>query len=211
MNLGAPRPTQPCRVSRHCLIARRKTKAGDNGRSAEKAPNNPNNDSFRIYRCGETPNHSAGEAGRAAPCKEQTALQLNEAAAIVSPLWSISPRLKTTPRMSDANMGIISVKTKRQTPKVNKKNKYQTSKKKNLLFSASVGDKDHWVIVHLHTTSWVALEASMRVKTWRYGGQDSTPRRRGFCGLQLSVFQPELWNKTWPQKKWSAWLHHWMR
>lgn len=60
--------------------------------------------------------------------------------------------------MSDANVGIISVKTKRQTQKVNKKsekNKYQTSKKTKikLLFSASVGDKDHWVIVHLRTTS----------------------------------------------------------
>lgn len=55
MNLGAPQRTQPRHVSLHCLIRRSKTKAGDNGRSPQKAPNNHNSDSFHIYRCGETP------------------------------------------------------------------------------------------------------------------------------------------------------------
>lgn len=39
---------------------------------------------------------------------------------------------------------------------------------KKTLFSASVADRDHWVIVHLHDTSWVTLEALKLVKTWRY-------------------------------------------
>lgn len=37
-----------------------------------------------------------------------------------------------------------------------------------MLFSASVADRDHWVIVHLRNTSWVTLEALKLVKTWRY-------------------------------------------
>lgn len=177
MNLGAPRLTRPCLISLHCLILRRKTKAGDNGRSAEKAPNNPNNDSFRIYRCRETPNHSAGEQEELLPVKNKQLFSLMRQAAIVSPLCSISSQLTTTPHMSDANIGLHQCRNIKTNPKT-ETNKYQTSKKKTtkkkLLFSASVADKDHWVIVHLRTTSWVTLEAPTLLKTWRYGGQDST-------------------------------------
>lgn len=65
------------------------------------------------------------------PVKNKQLFSLMRQRPLFSPLWSISPRLKTTPRMSDANMGIISVKSKRQTQKLNEKNKYQTSEKKN--------------------------------------------------------------------------------
>lgn len=76
MNLGAPRLTQPCHVSLHCLRLRRKTKAGDNGRSPEKAPNDHNNDSFRIYRCRETPYRSANEQEELLPVKNKQLLSL---------------------------------------------------------------------------------------------------------------------------------------
>lgn len=36
-----------------------------------------------------------------------------------------------------------------------------------MLFSASVADRDHWVIVHLRNTSWATLESLKWVQTWR--------------------------------------------
>lgn len=41
-----------------------------------KGPNNHNNDSFRIYRCRETPNHSANEQEELLPVKNKQLFSL---------------------------------------------------------------------------------------------------------------------------------------
>lgn len=87
--------------------------------------------------------------------------------------------------MSDANVGIISVKTKRQTRKVNKKsekNKYQTSKKKNkqtafLSISRRQRSLGHRASAHHFLSRPGGIDAGQNMKV---RGQDSTPRRRGF-------------------------------
>lgn len=147
MNLGVARLTRPCHVSLYCLILRRKTKAGDNGRSPKKAPNNHNSDSIRIYCCRETPNHSANGQEELLPVKNKQLFSLMRQEALFLPFgrYDCSQKRPLTCQMLTQLHQCQNTETNPKTAQ-----KYQSKK---MLFSASVADRDQWVIAHLRNTS----------------------------------------------------------